>query len=89
MIHVFIVDDHKMVIDGMQLLLKDEQDIVVVGTALNGEDGIKQIPETKADVILLDINMPGINGIETCKELLKINPDLKIIAISMHKKSSL
>ncbi|MDT0556080.1 response regulator transcription factor [Patiriisocius hiemis] len=89
MIHVFIVDDHKMVIDGMQLLLKDEQDIVVVGTALNGEDGIKQIPETKADVILLDINMPGINGIETCKELLKINPDLKVIAISMHKESSL
>lgn len=89
MIHVFIVDDHKMVIDGMQLLLKDEQDIVVVGTALNGEDGIKQIPKTKADVILLDINMPGINGIETCKELLKINPDLKIIAISMHKESSL
>jgi DNA-binding NarL/FixJ family response regulator len=89
MIHVFIVDDHKMVIDGMQLLLKDEQDIVVVGTALNGEDGIKQIPGTKADVILLDINMPGINGIETCKELLKINPDLKIIAISMHKESSL
>lgn len=89
MIHVFIVDDHKMVIDGMQLLLKDEQDIVVVGTAQNGEDSIKQIPKTKADVILLDINMPGINGIEACKELLKINPDLKIIAISMHKESSL
>lgn len=89
MIHVFIVDDHKMVIDGMQLLLKDETDITVVGTALNGEESIAEIPKHKVDVVLLDINMPGINGIETCKQLLKDNPDLKIVAISMHKESSL
>lgn len=89
MIHVFIVDDHKMVIDGMQLLLKDEKDITVVGTALNGEESITEIPKQKVDVVLLDINMPGINGIETCKQLLKDNPDLKIVAISMHKESSL
>ncbi|RDK89315.1 response regulator [Marinirhabdus gelatinilytica] len=89
MIHVFIVDDHKMVIDGMQLLLKDEKDITVVGTALNGEESITEIPKQKVDVVLLDINMPGINGIETCKQLLKYNPDLKIVAISMHKESSL
>ena len=89
MIHVFIVDDHKMVIDGMQLLLKDDKDITVVGTALNGEESITEIPKQKVDVVLLDINMPGINGIETCKQLLKDNPDLKIVAISMHKESSL
>jgi len=89
MIHVFIVDDHKMVIDGMQLLLKDETDINVVGTALNGEESIAAIPKQQVDVVLLDINMPGINGIETCKQLLKDNPDLKIVAISMHKESSL
>lgn len=89
MIHVFIVDDHKMVIDGMQLLLKDEIDITVVGTAINGEESIAEIPKQKVDVVLLDINMPGINGIDTCKQLLKDNPDLKIVAISMHKESSL
>ncbi len=89
MIHVFIVDDHKMVIDGMQLLLKNETDIIVVGTALNGEESILEIPKQKVDVVLLDINMPGINGIETCKQLLKDNPSLKIVAISMHKESSL
>ena len=89
MIHVFIVDDHKMVIDGMKLLLKDEATIKVVGTALNGEEGLGEIPKQPVDVVLLDINMPGMNGIETCKELLKLNPDLKIVAISMHKESSL
>tara|TARA_R100001230_G_C5580269_1_gene99422 strand:+ start:62 stop:670 length:609 start_codon:yes stop_codon:yes gene_type:complete len=78
-----------MVIDGMKLLLKDEATIKVVGTALNGEEGLVEIPKQPVDVVLLDINMPGMNGIETCKELLKLNPDLKIVAISMHKESSL
>ncbi len=89
MINVYIVDDHKMVIEGMQMLLKNETDITVVGNAISGEEAIENISDLKIDVVLLDINMPGINGIETCKELLKINGDLKIIAISMHKESSL
>ncbi len=89
MINVFIIDDHKMVIEGMQLLLKNEKNIKVVGNALGGEEGIEQVIKTNVDVVLLDINMPGINGIETCKKLLKNKPTLKIIAISMHKESSL
>ncbi|QIE59187.1 response regulator transcription factor [Rasiella rasia] len=89
MINVFIVDDHKMVIDGMKLLLKDEPTIKVVGTALTGEDALVEIPKQHVDVVLLDINMPGINGIDTCKQLLKVLPDIKIVAISMHKESSL
>ena len=89
MIHVFIIDDHKMVIDGMKLLLKDEPSITVVGTALNGEDGLAKIPQQHVDVVLLDINMPGMNGIDTCKKLLSELPEIKIVAISMHKESSL
>ncbi|MBL4663612.1 MAG: response regulator transcription factor [Flavobacteriaceae bacterium] len=89
MINVFIVDDHKMVIEGLCLLLQDVPDLQIVGTAISGEEAIARIPNTKADVILLDINMPGINGIDTCKQLLKTNAELKIVAISMHKESSL
>ncbi len=89
MIHVFIIDDHKMVIDGLELLLQNNKTIKVVGTATSGEEGIKTLPKINPDVLLLDINMPGINGIDTCKEILKILPDLKIVAISMHKESSL
>lgn len=89
MIKVFIIDDHKMVIEGLQLMLQNHKNIKVIGTALNGEEGVLNLPKTNTDVVLLDINMPGINGIETCKILLKDNPKLKVIAISMHKESSL
>lgn len=89
MIRVFIIDDHKMVIEGLELLLKNHEPIVVVGSAMSGEEGILAITHTKVDVVLLDINMPGMNGIDTCKALLKVQPDLKIITISMHKESSL
>ncbi|MEZ4858943.1 MAG: response regulator transcription factor [Flavobacteriaceae bacterium] len=89
MIKVAIIDDHKMVIDGMSMLLQNQPNIEVIGTASSGEEGIKLIQKIQPDVVLLDINMPGINGIETCKELLKMQPNLKVIAISMHKESSL
>jgi len=89
MINVFIVDDHRMVIEGLCLLLQDVPDLKIVGTAISGEEAIVGIPNTEVDVVLLDINMPGINGIDTCKQLLKSNPELKIVAISMHKESSL
>ena len=71
MIGVYIVDDHKMVIEGMQLLLQDDPDIQVVGFATDGEEALEKISSETADVVLLDINMPGINGIDTCKALLK------------------
>lgn len=89
MINVFIIDDHKMVIEGLQLMLKSCKKIKVVGTATSGLEGVQEINKTKPDVILLDINMPSLNGIETCKLLLKQQPNLKIVAISMHKESSL
>ena len=89
MIQVFIIDDHKMVIEGLELLLQNHQGIEVVGFAMSGDEGIKTLSEVKADVVLLDINMPGTNGIDTCKILSKEQPHLKIIAISMHKEGSL
>ena len=89
MIQVFIVDDHKMVIEGLELMLTPLKNISVVGTATSGEEAIERIPGSKAEVVLLDINMQGINGVETCKALVKAKPELKIVALSMHKESSL
>ena len=88
-IKVFIVDDHQMVIEGFKLLLQNEEHIQVVGHALNAEEAIDVVPEIEPDVILLDINMPGMNGIDACKELMKLLPNVKIISITMHKESSL
>ncbi len=89
MINVFIVDDHKMVIEGLKLLLQNEENIQVVGFALSGDEALEEIPKHEIDVVLLDINMPGMNGIDTCKKLHKTHPKIKVIAISMHKESSL
>lgn len=89
MIQALIVDDHKMVIEGLKLLLQNQQEIKVIGSALNGERGIEKLTELKPDVVLLDINMPGMNGIDTCKKMMELQPKVKIIAISMHKEGSL
>jgi DNA-binding NarL/FixJ family response regulator len=89
MIEVFIVDDHKMVIEGLELLLQNENEITVIGSAMSGKEALESIALKQPDVVLLDINMPGMNGIETCKALLSLYPGLKIVAISMHKESSL
>lgn len=78
-----------MFIEGLKLLLENEKKISIVGAAMSGEDALVEIQNNIIDVVLLDINLPGINGIDTCKKLLKNNPTLKIIAISMHKESSL
>lgn len=89
MIKVFIVDDHKMVIEGLKLLLQHAQDISVAGHALNGEEALTMIDTYQPDIVLMDVNMPGLNGIETTKQLMVKHPNSKIIAISMHKESSL
>ena len=89
MIKVFVVDDHKMVIEGFELLLKDVAGIEVVGHELNADTALKSAPKIQPDVILLDINMPGMNGIDACKEFKKLLPEVKIIAITMHKEGSL
>lgn len=82
-IKVFIADDHQMVIDGIRLLLESDDEIVCVGTANNGNEAIQKLQEIATDVVLLDINMPEKNGIETCKALRTTHPNLRIIAISM------
>ncbi|KPM32896.1 Two component transcriptional regulator, LuxR family [Croceitalea dokdonensis DOKDO 023] len=89
MIKVLIVDDHKMVIDGFRLLLGHKDGIEVIGHALDAKEAFELLPQLQPDVLLLDINMPGMNGIEACKKMVKEYPDLKIIAITMHKESSL
>ncbi len=89
MINVFIIDDHKMVIEGIELMLDQEDDFQMVGYALSGEQGMEMLKSLPVDVLLLDINLPGLNGIEVCKMIRASNTPLKIIALSMLKDSSL
>lgn len=89
MIRVFIVDDHQMVIEGFKLLLHNEENIQVVGSALSAEEALETLPDVRPDVVLLDINMPGMNGIDACKIVTKQLRKIKVIAITMHKEGSL
>lgn len=85
-INVFVVDDHQIFLDGIVSLLDDEPNIKIVGTAHNGKEAIDKIKSSKVDVVLMDINMPEMDGIEATKQLKKINPDIKILMLTMHSE---
>jgi len=88
MIDILIADDHKVLLDGFISLFKNEEGINVVATAYNGQEVIDKLKETPIDIALLDINMPVINGVETCKLITKRYPKTKVIALSMYKQKS-
>jgi DNA-binding NarL/FixJ family response regulator len=79
---IAITDDHRMVLKGIVSMLQDTNDIQVVGTYGNAKETLENINNDAPDVLLLDINLPDINGIYLSKTLLKTYPDLKIIALT-------
>ncbi|MCB0508250.1 MAG: response regulator transcription factor [Chitinophagales bacterium] len=85
-INVFVVDDHQIFLDGIISLLEDEPNIKIVGTAHNGKQAVEDIKKTNADVVLMDINMPEMDGIEATKHLKKANPNIKILMLTMHSE---
>lgn len=89
MITVFIVDDHKMVVDGIQLILEPVEHISCVGFALDAESGLEQLRVLQPEILLLDVNLPGMNGAEMCKIIHTEMPTIKIIGISTHQESSI
>jgi len=87
-IRLAITDDHEMVLKGIETMLDTTPEIKVVGTYKNATETIKNIAKDQPDILLLDINLPDINGIDLCKQLLKKNPDLKIIALTNFDETS-
>ncbi len=84
MIKVLLVDDHELVRSGIEALLATEKDIVVVAVCNCGEEALRIVEQEPPDVILMDINMPGIGGFEACRRILQSRPSIKIIALSVH-----
>lgn len=87
-IKVMIVDDHAMVREGLKQLLGCEEDIRVVAEASNGEEALQVAVKSHADVIVLDISMPEMGGLEAISLLLDVAPKVKIIILSMYRKES-
>ncbi len=83
-IRIFLADDHAVVRDGLQVLLDAQPDFCVVGNAANGRSAIKKIAELQPDVVILDITMPELNGIEASYQIVQNWPKIKIIILSMH-----
>lgn len=84
MINVVLVDDHKLVRTGIKRLLEDVAGVKVVGEASNGEEAVQVVRQVKPNVVLMDIKMPGMGGMETARKLLRHDPDLKIVIITAY-----
>jgi DNA-binding NarL/FixJ family response regulator len=86
-INVFLADDHAVVRDGLRFLLEAEGDIQVVGDAANGRDAVRLVSELRPDIVILDIAMPELNGIEAAKQIREIDPSIQIIMLSMYSSA--
>jgi DNA-binding NarL/FixJ family response regulator len=82
-IRVLIADDHPLFRDGLRVLLSSIPQTEVIGEAATGEEALSQAAALQPDVILMDIQMPGVNGIEATQQILHINPNIGIIVLTM------
>lgn len=82
MISVLVVDDHELVRTGICRMLADHAEVEVIGQAESGEEALALARQHHPNVVLLDVNMPGIGGVETTRRLLQITPETKVIAVS-------
>lgn len=83
-ITVFIVDDHPVIIEGLTQLFSAQEDMRVVGTADNGHDALEAIARLRPDIVIADIAMPHLNGIDATRQILEQSPETQVVILSMH-----
>jgi len=83
-ISVLLADDHTIVREGLRGLLEGEGDIEVIGEAANGREAVQLAMKLRPSVIVMDIAMPGLNGLEAARQIRKANPDAKVLILSAH-----
>ena len=82
-ISVYIADDHAIVRDGLRILLDEQPDIEVIGDAADGREAVRQVTELEPDVVIMDINMPELNGIEATHHIMENCPSARVVILSM------
>ena len=87
-IRILIADDHQMFIDGVKAILKGVKNISVSGEALNGKDAIELFNKEEYDLVIADIEMPEMNGIELTKIIKEKNPEIKVLIVTSHPDRS-
>ncbi|HKN36359.1 MAG TPA: response regulator transcription factor [Terriglobales bacterium] len=88
-IKILIVDDHEVVRQGLRTILKARQDWEIVGEAENGQEAVRAVMENKPDVVILDITMPVMSGLEATQEICALNLGSRVLIFTMHDSKSL
>lgn len=83
---IAIADDHQIVLDGLKALIREYADFELIADANNGQEMVKLVNTLKLDLVLMDIDMPIMNGIQATQEIKKTHPDIKILILSMHNE---
>lgn len=86
-IRILLADDHKILREGLKKLIEEEDNLEVIGESKNGPDTVRLTQKLKPDLIIMDISMPELSGIEATRRILKEIPGIKVIALSMHSDS--
>ena len=83
-LRIVLVDDHQMLRDGLRTLLESKKDLEVSGEAGTGQEAVRITKELKPDVVILDLGLPDINGLNVIDQLQTVHPGVKVIVLSMH-----
>ena len=86
-INILIADDHQMFVDGLKRLLLTRQEFHIVGEAYTGDGAITLLEQNQVDILILDINMPGLDGMEVTRIVSKRFPEVKILILSMYTEN--
>lgn len=88
-VNILLVDDHAIVTDGLKALLSDESEYIIKGVAADGHEALEILRILHVDVVLMDIDMPGMNGIDASRAIKKEMPSKKIIILTMHDEKAM
>ena len=89
MIRILLADDHPIISEGISNLLESEQDLLIVGACKNGLEVLSELKKQEVDLILMDVEMPEMNGFQCAEAVLKANPEQKIAMLTMHQEKAL
>jgi DNA-binding NarL/FixJ family response regulator len=88
MISIVLVDDHALIREGIRSLLEFTPDLRVVGEASDGEEAVKRVQELSPDVVLMDVRMPRMNGLEALREMRRLNPERRVVLLTTFDEDS-
>ena len=87
-LRILLADDHQVVRDGLRLLIDGQGDMRVIGEAGNGEEALRQARDLKPDVVVMDLSMPKMNGLQATERLRAESPGIKVVALTVHEDVS-